>query len=262
MIVTMFPEPRRAGEGDRRLRVRRLRRRIGRAARRRRADPGDQLALDLLRQHPDRHRDRRASRARLLPQRRGHRPRQGRRHPGRDADHRLADARRLHDRQARRRAGLGRLRRRSRSAPGRWRCWRRSSPARQPRRRRSIPLRIFRSRNISGANVIQALTRRRHVRHVLPGGALPAAGARLRRARDRHRLPACTLFMGLLSLRYSERLIMRFGARTMLFPGLALIARRARPVHAGAPSTGATSSHVLPSMVLLGTRRRGLRSRR
>ena len=43
-----------AGEGDRRLRLRRLRRRLGRAARRRRADPVDQLALDLLRQHPDR----------------------------------------------------------------------------------------------------------------------------------------------------------------------------------------------------------------
>ena len=36
-------------------------------------------------------------------------------------------------------------------------------------------------------------------------------------------LPA-TLVMGMLSLRYSERLIMRFGARTMLFPGLVLIA--------------------------------------
>ena len=55
-----------AGEGDRRLRLRRLRRRLGRAARRRRADPVDQLALDLLRQHPDRDRHRRSSRMRLL----------------------------------------------------------------------------------------------------------------------------------------------------------------------------------------------------
>ena len=62
MIVTMFPEPRRAGEGDRRLRLRRLGGRLGRAAGRRRADPGDQLALDLLHQRADRHRHRRAGR--------------------------------------------------------------------------------------------------------------------------------------------------------------------------------------------------------
>ena len=54
--------------------------------------------------------------------------------------------------------------------------------------------------------------------------------------------------MGLLTLRYSEPLIMRFGARTLLFPGLALIARRARAVHAGAAPTAATSSHVLPAI--------------
>ena len=62
MIVTMFPEPRRAGEGDRRLRLRRLGRRLGRPARRRRPHPGDQLALDLLHQHADRRRSPRCSR--------------------------------------------------------------------------------------------------------------------------------------------------------------------------------------------------------
>ena len=45
-----------AGEGDRRLRLRRLGGRLGRPARRRRPHPGDQLALDLLHQHPDRRR--------------------------------------------------------------------------------------------------------------------------------------------------------------------------------------------------------------
>ena len=58
MIVTMFPQPARAGEGDRRLRLRRLGRRLDRAARRRRPHPGDQLALDLPDQPADRHRDR------------------------------------------------------------------------------------------------------------------------------------------------------------------------------------------------------------
>ena len=57
------PRAARAGEGDRRLRLRRLRGRVDRPARRRRADRGDQLALDLLHQRPDRHRHRAARHA-------------------------------------------------------------------------------------------------------------------------------------------------------------------------------------------------------
>ena len=48
------PRAARAGEGDRRLRVRRLGRRRDRPAGRRHPHAGDQLALDLLRQRPDR----------------------------------------------------------------------------------------------------------------------------------------------------------------------------------------------------------------
>ena len=59
MIVTMFPEPREQAQGDRRLQLRRLRGRVDRAAARRVPDPGHQLALDLLREHPDRDRHRR-----------------------------------------------------------------------------------------------------------------------------------------------------------------------------------------------------------
>src|SRR5215210_3693491 len=51
------PRAARAGEGHRRLRLRRLRRRGGRIARRRRSDPVDQLALDLLRERADWYRD-------------------------------------------------------------------------------------------------------------------------------------------------------------------------------------------------------------
>ena len=112
------PRAARAGEGDRRVRVRRLRRRLGRPAGRRRADPGDQLALDLLRQRADRHRHG-ARVARLLAARPRHRPARGRGRPGRGADHRGADARRLHDRQAGRRRRLGRERARSSWAPSR-----------------------------------------------------------------------------------------------------------------------------------------------
>ena len=52
------PRAARAGEGDRHLHLRRRRGRLDRVARRRRAHRGDQLALDLLRQPPDRTRDR------------------------------------------------------------------------------------------------------------------------------------------------------------------------------------------------------------
>ncbi len=115
-----------------------------------------------------------------------------------------------------------------------------------------IPLRIFRSRNVSGANVVQMLMvagmfgmfflGALYLQRVLGYDALEIGLAFL---------PA-TVVMGVLSLRYSERLIMRFGARTMLFPGLILIAAglllfsRATPVH------GDYLTNVLPVMLLLG----------
>ena len=89
------PRAARAGEGDRRLRLRRLRRRLHRAARRRRADRDHQLALDLLHQHPGRHRDRVPGHPAGGGQP-GHRAQGGRRPAGRRAAHRRADARRLH----------------------------------------------------------------------------------------------------------------------------------------------------------------------
>jgi len=63
-------------------------------------------------------------------------------------------------------------------------------------------------------------------------------------------LPA-TIVMGVLSLRYSERLIMRFGARTTLLPGLVLIGA-ALALFTRAPVDGDYVRHVLPVMVLLG----------
>ncbi|MBA2567488.1 MAG: MFS transporter, partial [Thermoleophilaceae bacterium] len=86
-----------------------------------------------------------------------------------------------------------------------------------------IPLRIFRSRNVSGANVIQALSvagifgmfflGSLYLQRVLGYDALEIGLAFL---------PA-TIVMGTLSIRYSDRLVMRFGARRTLLPGLALI---------------------------------------
>jgi len=86
-----------------------------------------------------------------------------------------------------------------------------------------IPLRIFRSRNVSGANVIQALSvagifgmfflGSLYLQRVLGYDALEIGLAFL---------PA-TIVRGTLSIRYSDRLVMRFGARRTLLPGLALI---------------------------------------
>ena len=57
--------------------------------------------------------------------------------------------------------------------------------------------------------------------------------------------------MGTLSLRYSERLIMRFGARTTLIPGLVL-GIAGLLLFTRAPVDGSYVEHVLPVMVLLG----------
>ena len=114
-----------------------------------------------------------------------------------------------------------------------------------------IPLRIFRSRNVSGANVIQALTvagmfglffmGSLYLQRVLGYDALQIGLAFL---------PA-TLVMGVLSFRFSEPLIMRFGARRTLIPGLVLIVV-GLALFTRAPVDGSYVEHVLPVMIILG----------
>jgi MFS family permease len=114
-----------------------------------------------------------------------------------------------------------------------------------------IPLRIFRSRNVSGANAAQALTVAGmfgmfflgvlYLQRVLHYDALQTGLAFL----------PCSTVMGVLSLRYSERLIMRFGPRTTLIPGLALIAL-ALALFARTPAHGHYVLDVLPSAILIG----------
>jgi EmrB/QacA subfamily drug resistance transporter len=115
-----------------------------------------------------------------------------------------------------------------------------------------IPLRIFRSRAIAGANAIQALTvagmfgmfflGTLYLRRVLGYDALTIGLAFL----------PTTLVMGTLSLRYSERLIMRFGPRGILLPGLTLVAA-GLALFTRAPVHGNYLTDVLPTLVLLGT---------
>jgi MFS family permease len=57
--------------------------------------------------------------------------------------------------------------------------------------------------------------------------------------------------MGILSVRYTDRLIMRFGARTMVLAGLALFAA-GLALFTRAPVDGDYVVHILPVMVLLG----------
>jgi EmrB/QacA subfamily drug resistance transporter len=114
-----------------------------------------------------------------------------------------------------------------------------------------VPLRIFRSRNVATANLIQVLSvagmfgvfflGALYLRRVLSYDALEIGLAFL----------PVSLTMGTLSIRYSERLVTRFGARNMLVPGLALIGL-ALVLFAQAPVSGSYIAHVLPSMLLLG----------
>jgi len=60
-----------------------------------------------------------------------------------------------------------------------------------------------------------------------------------------------TLVMGTLSVRYSERLVMRFGTRQTLLPGMVLIVIGLL-LFTQAPVDGDYLTHVLPPMVLFG----------
>jgi EmrB/QacA subfamily drug resistance transporter len=114
-----------------------------------------------------------------------------------------------------------------------------------------IPLRVFRSRNVSGANLVQILSvagmfgmfflGSLYMQRVLGYDALQIGFAFL---------PA-TLIMGTMSIRYSDRLVMRFGATRTLIPGLLCIVG-ALLLFTQAPVDGSYAQHVLPVMVLLG----------
>ncbi|MFI6073261.1 MFS transporter [Actinoplanes sp. NPDC051343] len=114
-----------------------------------------------------------------------------------------------------------------------------------------IPLRVFRSRSLTGANLAQLLSAAGmfgtffvgvlYAQHVLGYDALRIGLSFL----------PVTVVMGGLSLRYTDRLIARFGARRLVITGLALIAA-GLTFFARVPVDGRYLTDVLPAMLLLG----------
>ena len=116
-----------------------------------------------------------------------------------------------------------------------------------------MPLRIFASRNVTGSNLVQVLGTAGmfgmfflgslYLRQIMGYDPLQIGLAFL----------PVAVVMGVLSVRYTDRLVMRFGARTLLFPGLGLIAA-GLALFALAPAHGSSFLvHVLPVTVLMGT---------
>jgi len=114
-----------------------------------------------------------------------------------------------------------------------------------------VPLRIFRSRPVVAANAIQILSvagmfgmfflGALYLRRVLGYDALQIGLSFL----------PVTVAMGTLSIRYSERIVTRFGARNALVAGMPLI-MAGLALFARAGVDGSYATDVLPSMALLG----------
>ncbi len=114
-----------------------------------------------------------------------------------------------------------------------------------------MPLRLFRSRKVAGANAVMALWSvgmfgmfflgALYMQQVLGYEPLAVGLAFL----------PVTAVMGVLSLRYAEPLITRYGPRTVLIPGLACIAGGLL-LFTQAPTDAAYAVDILPVMTLLG----------
>jgi EmrB/QacA subfamily drug resistance transporter len=114
-----------------------------------------------------------------------------------------------------------------------------------------MALRIFRSRNVTGANLIQVFSvagmfgmfflGALYMQRILHYDALEIGLAFL----------PVTLLMGTLSVRYAQPLAMRFGARNLMFPGLGLIAVGLL-WFMRAPVNGNYITDIFPVMVVFG----------
>ena len=114
-----------------------------------------------------------------------------------------------------------------------------------------MPLRILRNRNVAGANVIQALTVAGmfgmfflgvlYLQQVLGYDALETGLANL----------PCTVVMAVLSVRYADRLVNRYGAKRVVVAGLVL-ATVGLGLYARIPVDGSFVVDVLPATILIG----------
>jgi EmrB/QacA subfamily drug resistance transporter len=114
-----------------------------------------------------------------------------------------------------------------------------------------MPLAIFKSKAITGANLVQVLATAGmfgmfflgslYLRRILGYDPLQIGLAFL----------PVAVVMGTLSVRYTERLVARFGAYRLLFPGLGMIAA-GLALFALAPVGGGYLAHVFPVAVLIG----------
>jgi len=114
-----------------------------------------------------------------------------------------------------------------------------------------MPLRLFHSRNVTGANALQALLvagmfgmfflGALYLQLVLGYSALDVGLAFL----------PTTIVMGSLSLGFSEKLIMRFGPRTTLIPGVCAVVV-ALLLFARTPVDGNYLTDLLPPFLLIG----------
>ena len=115
-----------------------------------------------------------------------------------------------------------------------------------------MPLRIFSSRAVTGSNLVQVFGTAGmfgmfflgslYLRQILHYDPLQIGLAFL----------PVAVVMGALSVRYTDRLVMRFGARKLMFPGLGLIAA-GLALFAVAPVGAAYLSHIFPVTLLMGT---------
>jgi MFS family permease len=114
-----------------------------------------------------------------------------------------------------------------------------------------MPLRLFRSRNVSGANLVQALLvvgmfgmfflGALYMQRILGYGALEVGLAYL----------PVTLVMGTMSFRFSARLNMRYGPKATLIPSMVAIAAGLL-LFARTPVDASYVVDLLPPMVLFG----------
>jgi MFS family permease len=114
-----------------------------------------------------------------------------------------------------------------------------------------MPLRVLATRNLAGANLIQLLS----VAGMFGMFFLGSLYLRLVLGYSPLRIGLAflpvTIVMGTLSVRYTERISARFGARAVLIAGLGLIAA-ALVLFAQAPAGGGYVSHILPVTIMMG----------